>query len=59
MDYVYCNNPTKINEKKYVKNPYCYKINNLKVNNNSISFLLYPFLSNKIDYIYSYDQPKV
>ncbi len=51
MDYSYCENPNSNYENKEVETPYCYKIDNLKVGNNYISFLLYPFLNNKINNI--------
>jgi hypothetical protein len=51
MDYSYCENPNSNSENKEVETPYCYKIDNLKVGNNYISFLLYPFLNNKINNI--------
>jgi hypothetical protein len=51
MDYTYCNNPTDENEYIEVKNPFCYKIQNLKINRKIISFILYPYLNNTIDSI--------
>ena len=61
-NYNYCNNPKNIiidkTEKEIgeenietEKNFYCYKINNLNINWTIISFLLFPFTSNKIEEI--------
>lgn len=51
MDYKYCLEPTKENENIKLINPYCYKINNLIIDRQSSSLILYPFLQNKIDNI--------
>ena len=52
MDYNYCKNPIEENEKIEVKNPYCYNLKDLYIDWNKVSFTLYPFEKNKIDYIY-------
>jgi hypothetical protein len=52
MGSMYCIDPTDENEKLPLNEPYCYKIENMKVDLNNISFLLYPFHSNKLDEIY-------
>jgi len=51
MDYIYCLDPKKENENIELKNPYCYKIDNLILDRQNISFILYPFLENKISNI--------
>ncbi len=58
MDYGYCINPTDENLNIKLGNPYCYKIENLLIDKQKISFILYPFLQNKIDYITINDEPK-
>jgi len=51
MDYNYCMYPVPENEISNIEIPYCYKIENLNVDWNNISFLIYPFEKNKIDEI--------
>ena len=51
MDYYYCINPSENNEKIELKIPYCYKIKNLLIDWNNVSFLLHPFERNKINEI--------
>lgn len=51
MDYIYCINPSEENENIELENPYCYKIDNLSIDRQNISLILYPFLENKIDHI--------
>lgn len=59
MDYSYCSYPSPENEKAALEVPYCYKIDNLKIDTNNISFLLHPFEKNKIDEIYINDDPSL
>jgi len=51
MDYIYCLNPIEENLNIELINPYCYKIENLNIDKLPTSFILYPFLNNKIDNI--------
>lgn len=51
MGYNYCLYPNDKNEQLPIKIPYCYKINNLNVDSNNVSFLLHPFEKNRIDEI--------
>lgn len=51
MDYNYCLSPSLENSELPVEIPYCYKIENLLVNSNNVSFLLFPSEKNKIDEI--------
>jgi len=53
MDYNYCLDPTPENEILNVKVeiPYCYKVENLNIDSNDISFILYPLEKNKIEEI--------
>lgn len=51
MDYSYCMSPTIENSKLPVEVPYCYKIENLLIDSNNVSFLLFPLERNKIDEI--------
>jgi hypothetical protein len=51
MDYSYCMSPTLENSNLPVEVPYCYKIENLLIDSNNVSFLLFPLDKNKIDEI--------
>lgn len=51
MDYNYCVSPTIENSNLPVEVPYCYKVSNMFVDSNNISFLLFPFEKNKIEEI--------
>lgn len=51
MDYYYCKDPLEENETKKVEISYCYKIDNILIEWNYVSFLLHPFEKNKIDNI--------
>ena len=51
MDYNYCADPVEENEDIAVEFPYCYKITDLNVGGNNVSFLLHPFQKNTMDEI--------
>ena len=59
MDYRYCLNPNKENESIKLKKAYCYKIDNLIIDRQNISFILYPILQNKITNIKIWNKDKV
>ncbi len=54
MWYNYCVNPEIYNEEVFWDEweDYCYKVENIWIDNKNLSFILYPFEKNKIDYIY-------
>jgi hypothetical protein len=57
MGYNYCMNPEWYDDDKIDESDdFCYKIENIQIDNKSISFLLYPNIKNKIDYIYINDK---
>ena len=51
MDYAYCLDPIKENENIIVETPYCYKIDNIIIDRQNVSLILYPFEQNKISNI--------
>jgi len=51
MDYNYCLDPTTENYNMKIETPYCYKVENLNISSQNVSFLLYPLDKNKIDEI--------
>jgi hypothetical protein len=51
MDYAYCLDPIKENENIKIETPYCYKIDDLIIDRQKVSFILYPLEQNKISNI--------
>jgi len=58
MDYNYCMFPTLENTKLPLEVPYCYKIDNIYIDSNNVSFLLFPFEKNKIEEIMVWNEEK-
>jgi uncharacterized membrane protein len=50
-NYDTCNNPLNLSKEKEDEEKYCYEIENLDINGNRLSFLLFPYEKNKISEI--------